>query len=136
MTGHGEPLSQKVIDYFDTTARLVKRAKQPDFSQEEWDELAALIAVDAYERVAANKGSRNWREDVALRSQWSGMIDFDTEIRRVKEVGNLVYVDLVETITANGKTNKVNTLGVFEFDAAAKISRLLTYQQAEQEPAA
>jgi len=132
----GKALSQKVIDYFDTIARLVKRAKQPDFSQKEWDALAALIAVDSFERAAANKGSRTWQEDVVLRSQWSGTIDFDTEIRRMKEVGNLVYVDLVETITANGKTNIVNTLAVFEFDMAGKISRLLTYQQAEKEAAA
>jgi hypothetical protein len=131
---HSGELAERAMAYFDINARLAKRARQPDFSQEEWHELAQLIAVDEFARVAANKGSRNWQEDLTLRSQWAGRIDFDTEIRRIKEVGNLVYVDLVETITANANVESVNTLAVFEFNASGKLSKLTTYQQVTPEP--
>ncbi len=128
-TANPGPLSRKVIEFIDTTARLVKRAKQPDFSPDEWNVLAALVAVDAFERVSANKGSRNWQEDMALRSQWSANADFDSKIRRIKELGNLVYMDIEENIRAPGQTTSVNTLGIFEFNEAGKLRKVTAYQQ-------
>ncbi len=131
-TANPGQLSQKVIEFIDTTARLVKRAKQPDFSPDEWNELAALVAVDEFERVSANKDGRNWQEDMALRSQWSANADFDSKIRRIKEAGNLVYMDIVENVTANGHTNSVNTLGIFEFNEAGKLRKVTAYQQLDR----
>jgi hypothetical protein len=126
---HLGPLGRTALRAMEITDRLVKKAKTPGFSLEEWDELAALVAVDEFRRVAANRESRDWHEDITLRHQFAVVCDFTYEIRRIAESGNVVYVDLIETITAKDGSFSVNTLGVMEFNEAGKLLRNTTYQQ-------
>lgn len=111
------------------TERLVREAKRPGFRKDAWQELAALHAVDIFQRVAANREARGWDEDVHLRHQFAVVADFSYAIRRIAEVGNLVYVDTIETVATGGDVFSVNTLGVLEFDDAGRIRKNTTYQQ-------
>ena len=82
-----------------------------------------------FRRVAANRESRDWDEDIRLRHQFAVICDFNYEIRRIAEVGNTVYVDLIETMTTPDDSFSVNTLGVMEFNEPGKLRRNTTYQQ-------
>ncbi len=109
--------------------RLVRAAKLPGFREDAWDELAALHAIDVFERIAANRESRGWDEDVRLLHQFAQLASFGHEIRRIAEVGNTVFKDVIETIVTKDDSFSVNTLGVLEFDDAGKICRSTTFQQ-------
>ena len=121
------PLARKVLANQAVMRRLLARARQPDFSFAEWSELRADYA-DEYRRVAANRDSRDWDEDVRLRHQFARHYDLDIEVRRIAQIGRTVFVDTVETIIGPDGFS-INTLGVVEFDADEKIIRTTTYQQ-------
>ena len=111
------------------TDRLVHQAKQPGFSVDAWDELAVLVVVDEFQRIAANRESRGWSEDIRLLHQFALVAEFGHQLRRITEIGNTVFMDVIETIVTNTDSFSVNTLGVVEFDDAGKISRRTTFQQ-------
>jgi len=122
-----KPLARKVLANQAVMRRLLARAKQPDFSFDEWSELRAAYADD-YRRVAANRDSRDWDEDVRLRHQFAQSYDLDIEVRRITQIGNTVFIDTIETIIGPGGFS-INTLGVVEFDNDGKIITTTTYQQ-------
>lgn len=111
------------------TDRLVRQAKQPGFSTNAWNELAELHAVDEFQRIAANREARGWDEDVRLRHQFALVADFSYQIRRIADVGKVVFVDMIETLVTKDDSFSINTLGVVEFNGAGKIVKNTTYQQ-------
>ena len=120
------PLARKVLANQALMRRLLARAQQPDFDFDEWSELRAAYA-DNYRRVAANRDSRDWDEDVRLRHQFAQSYDLDIEVRQIAQIGSTVFVDTIETIIGPGGFS-VNTLGVIEFDEDGKITTTTTYQ--------
>jgi len=123
------PNGRAALRAMEITDRLVRQAKQPGFREDAWDELAALYAVEEFQRVAANREVRDWNEDIRLRHQFALVADFGHEIRRIAEAGDVVFVDAVETIVTRDNSFSVNTLGVIEFDRAGRIRKTTTYQQ-------
>lgn len=123
------PLSAKVLEFMATIECLVARAKQPDFRMEEWEKLKEFVEPDGYERIAANRETRGWDEDLRLRDRFARIARFETGIRRIAEAGNVVYLDLVEHIILEHERFAVNSLGVFEFNDAGKLCRNISYQQ-------
>lgn len=123
------PLAAKVLAFMSTIERLVARAKQPDFRMEEWDQLKDFVEPDGYERIAANRETRGWDEDLQLRDRFARIARFETEIRRIAEAGNIVYLDIIEHIILDHERFAVNSLGVFEFNDAGKLCRNISYQQ-------
>lgn len=121
------------LQTLEITEGLVKQAGQPGFSEDAWDELAALYAVDEFQRVAANRESRDWAEDIRLKHQFALIADFSHEIRRIAEVGDTVFVDTIETVGIDGESFSVNTLGVLEFNSEGLIRKATTYQQWDPE---
>lgn len=120
---------QNALRTLEITDRLVRQAKLPGFGMAAWDEFAALVAVEAYQRVAANRESRGWDEDIRLRHQFALVADFEIEIRRIAEAGDTVFMDVIETIATKEDRFSVNTLAVLEFDGAGKLLRNTTFQQ-------
>jgi hypothetical protein len=123
------PNGRKALRGLEITERLVRQAGQPGFTEERWSELAELYAGDEFRRIAANRESRDWDEDIRLRHQFALMAEFSFSIRRIAEVGNTVYVDTIETVKIDSAEFSVNTLGVIEFNQAGLIFRSTTYQQ-------
>lgn len=121
------PLARKLLRNQAAMLRMVARAKQPGFRVSEWDELRASYA-DGFRRIAANRDSRDWDEDVRLRHEFAQRYDLDIEVRRIAQVGRTVFIDTVETIIGPGGFS-INTLGVVEFDEDERIITTTTYQQ-------
>ncbi len=142
-------LSDKVLELIRTLERLVASAKQqsvlgPDY----WDPLAALIAVDEFERVASDYSSfvrddgagsadfdaspfalevMRWPEYVEVMSQWALSPSlWEFTVQRIAELPGLVYVELEERSRrgTEGRFEVANSLSVYEFNAEGKVHRL------------
>ena len=124
---------QNLLRSLEITDRLVRQAKQPGFHEDEWNELVTLFAVEEFRRVAANREARSWHEDIRLLHQFALVAEFNHQIRRITEIGNTVFLDVIETIILKDDRFSVNTLGVIEFDAAGRIRRNTTFQQWDPE---
>ncbi len=124
------PHSRKVLAYGECIERTVKAAKNPDFGDEGWAELEAMLNVRAFIRVGNFKEVMTWPQYRAMLTQWGTTTDFWSNFRRISEVGNLVFLELEEHNTPQGGTETVvNSLSLYEFDAAGKLVHLDIYLQ-------
>ena len=122
-------LSRKVLDYSLIMKNLVDRAKQPGFSAESWSPLAALVAVEEFERVGNFKEVMNWPDYVAFLTGWAMSSEWEGSFKRVTESGNLVFLELEERSKIGGHSSTVNSVSVYEFNAAGKLRHLDIYLQ-------
>ena len=120
------PLTRKVMQYQDTVRQLVPTVKTP----EDWAPLASLIAIDRFERIGTFLDVQNWQQYTEMLSGWAQSVDsFETTVRRVSELPELVYFEIEERHFFGGSAHVVNSMTVFEFDAAAKICHVDVYLQ-------
>jgi hypothetical protein len=120
------PLTRKVIQYQDTVRRLVPTAKTPD----DWAPLGSLIATDKFERIGTFLEVQNWQQYTEMLSGWAQSVDsFETTVRRVSELSDLVYFEIEERHFFGDKAHVVNSMTVFQFDTDAKISNVAVYLQ-------
>ena len=120
------PLTRVVLDYTRTMERLVPSVKGPD----DWAPLAEFVAVDRFERVGTSRELYGWRQYAEMLTRWAGSIaKFETAVRRVSELPDLVYFEVEERHFAGGEVHVVNSMSVFGFDAHHKIQRLDVYLQ-------
>jgi hypothetical protein len=120
------PLTRKVMQHQDIVRQLVPTVKTPD----DWAPLASLIAVDDFERVGTFLEVQNWQQYAEMLTGWANSVDsFETSVRRVTEVSQLVYFEIEERHFFGGNAHVVNSMSVFEFDDAAKISHVNVYLQ-------
>lgn len=78
MDDHG-PLAQRVLDYQDVMKRLVPTVNTP----EDWAPLAALVAVDEFERIGTRREVQDWQAYTQLLTRWGGAIEkFETTVQR------------------------------------------------------
>ena len=130
--GNG-PLSRKVLDFEAELRRLVKAAKTPGFTPADWAPLAEFIAVDDFERVGTWLEVMDWPQYAAFLTQWAGAsLGFDTTVRRVSEVPGLVYLEIEERHKRPDGVPVVNSMSVYEFNAAGKIRHLDVYLQQQR----
>jgi hypothetical protein len=123
---HLGPLTQKVMQYQDTVRQLVPTAKTP----EDWAPLASLIAIDRFERIGTFLEVQNWQQYAEMLTAWANSVDsFETTVRRVTELSELVYFEIEERHFFGDHTHVVNSMTVFEFDADAKICHVDVYLQ-------
>ena len=123
-------LTERVLDFEATVKRLVKAAKNPGFTAADWAPLAELVATGEFERIGTWMEVMNWPQYTEFMTQWARSSQgFDTVLRRVSELPGLVYLELEERHTRDGGVAAVNSLSVFEFNAAGKIRHLDVYLQ-------
>lgn len=124
------PLARKVMHYGDVMERTVVAAKAPGFGDSGWDELAALLDTERFERVGNDKAAMGWEVYRGLLTGWATTTDFWSEFRRISEVGNVVFLELTEHNTPRGGAESVvNSMSVYEYDAAGKLVHLDIYLQ-------
>ena len=124
--GEPGPLARTVLEYQDVMKQLVPTVK----TQEDWEPLSSLVAVDEFERVGTRREVQNWQEYTQLLTHWAGAIErFETTVQRVSELPGLVYFAAEERHFGGQEITVVNSLSVFEFDADEKIRRLSVYLQ-------
>jgi hypothetical protein len=120
------PLTRKVLDYQETVRQLVPTVKTP----QDWAPLGRLIAIDRFERIGTFLGVQNWQQYTEMLTGWANSVDsFETTVRRVTELPQLVYFEVEERHILAGRAHVVNSMTVFEFDADAKICHLDVYLQ-------
>jgi len=129
-TGH----SRKVLEYSLLMKRLVDEAKQPGFSAASWAPLAELLAVDEFERVGNFKEVMNWQDYVGFLTNWAVSSEWECSFKRVTESGGVVFLELEERSKTGEYRSVVNSMSVYEFNAAGKIRHIDIYLQMELPP--
>ena len=120
------PLTRKVMQYQDTVRQLVPMVKTP----EDWAPLASLIAIDRIERIGTFLEVQNWRQYPEMLTGWAHSVDsFETTVRRVSELPQLVYFEIEERHFLGDNAHVVNSMTVFEFDTDANICHIDVYLQ-------
>ncbi|HXY64413.1 MAG TPA: hypothetical protein VEI45_08705 [Mycobacterium sp.] len=124
--GEMGPLTRKVMQYQETVRQLVPTVK----TAEDWAPLAALIAIDRFERIGTYLEVQNWQQYAEMLTGWANSVDsFETTVRRVNELSELVYFEIEERHFFGGHAHVVNSMSVFQFDADAKICHVAVYLQ-------
>ena len=128
----GGALARKVLQYGDIIERTVKAAKAPGFTAAGWSELEALLSAD-FTRTGNDRVTMGWDVYRGLLTGWATTTDFWSEFRRISQAGNLVFLELTEHNTPSsaggGAESVVNSLSLYEFDAAGKLRHLDIYLQ-------
>ncbi|HYD48368.1 MAG TPA: hypothetical protein VEB21_08480 [Terriglobales bacterium] len=122
-------LARKALDYTETMKNLVDAAKAPDFSSEQWDDLAAFVDTAAFERVGNFKEVMAWPEYVGFLDGWARSSEWECSFKRLTQNDHLVIVELEERSNVGGVTSAVNSVLVYEFDEVGKIRHLDIYLQ-------
>jgi hypothetical protein len=75
--------SRTVLEYSQTTKRLVDAAKDPDFTSADWAPLAELIDVDNFVRVGPFKEVMDWTSYAEFLTNWAKSSEWDCEFQRL-----------------------------------------------------
>lgn len=130
MADADKPLTRAVLEYGAVFKRLTNQAREPGFTIEDWTPLAALVAVDEFERVGCFKEIVNWDQYVRLLHQWAPTLsDWDSTLKHVTEADGRVFLELEERATTGETTDVVNSMSVYEFNPAGKLVHLDIYLQ-------
>lgn len=120
------PLTRRVFDYERVIRRLVPEIRDGA----DWAQLAELVSVNEFERIGTFMEVHDWNGYAEMLTRWASSIDsFETTVRRIREVGNLVYFEIEERHWRGEDIRTVNTMTVFEFDSQEKIRHLAVYSQ-------
>jgi hypothetical protein len=120
------PLTRKVLDYTQAMQRLVPGITSPA----DWDPLVEFVAVDDFERVGTFLEVQDWRQYTEMLTGWASATErFETTVRRISELGDLVYFEIEERHFRGGSAHVVNSMTVFAFDENGKIRHLDVYLQ-------
>jgi hypothetical protein len=125
------PLSAKVFEYEKIVKDLVARAKQPGYTRDDWAPLTEMIAVDDFERIGIWREKMAWEAYLDFMVPWAESKDFDTRLRRITELGNLVFFEIEEHHIRDGGFTIVNSMNVYEFNDDRKIQHLDVYLQGQ-----
>jgi hypothetical protein len=72
-----------------------------------------------------------WEAYLDFMVPWAESKDFDTRLRRITEVGNLVFFEIEEHHIRDGGFTIVNSMNVYEFNDDGKIQHLDVYLQGQ-----
>jgi hypothetical protein len=121
-----DTLTEKVLEYSDTIRRTVPTVRTPD----DWAPVAALVAVEDFERVGTFLEVQDWNAYTEMLTAWANGIErFETVVRRISQIDNLVYYEIEERHVVGQRTTVLNSLTVFEFDDAGKVRHLDVFAQ-------
>jgi len=120
------PLTRKVLEYTKAMEGLVPTVQSP----EDWAPLAAFVAVDEFGRVGVFMETQDWRQYVEMLTRWAaGNDSFETTVRRISEIDDLVYYEIEERHFRGDAVHVVNSMTVFAFNDEGKICHLDVYVQ-------
>lgn len=124
-------LSRKVLQYSEAFTQIVGKTKEPGFSDADWEPLEALVDVDNFEREGVFLGAKaeliGWEQYKKYISQYGGATAWEGTLRRITEVPGLVILELEERNTRNGVTDVSNTVTIYQFNDAGKLTHLDVY---------
>jgi hypothetical protein len=111
------PRAKRALAWGDTMSAVANGTAQG------WDLLLPMIDADRFVRRGNEREELAWPEYRKLLDQWvehNG--DYQKALRRISEVGNVVYMDFDEWPTAkDGSCNPLRSISIYEFDEADRI---------------
>jgi len=110
--------------FVEIVTEIAREAKLPGYGIEAWNRLAPLVAMDQFLLVGRGKQQLDWAGAVAAMDKWARISSFDSALRRLEEVGALVFMELDEWDMMENPEAKLRTMTVFEFDAVGKLFRI------------
>ncbi len=122
-------LARKVLDYSLVMKRLVDEAKQPGFSLASWAPLAEYVDTAKFERVGNFLEVMTWADYIGFLTGWAMTSEWEGSFKRVTTNGNVVLLELEERSRVGAHTSLVNSVSVYEFNAAGKLAHLDIYLQ-------
>jgi hypothetical protein len=124
-------LSRKVLQYSERFLQIINKIKQPGFSEADWAPLEQLVDVRNFQRMGVFLTARvevsNWQQYKGFITQYGGVTSWEGTLRRITEVPGLVYLELEERNTSNNVTDISNTVTIYKFTEAGKLSNLDVY---------
>ncbi|MFC5751341.1 hypothetical protein [Actinomadura rugatobispora] len=126
--------ARTVLEYGMTTKRIVDGAKRPGFTAGDWAPLAALVAVEEFERVGTFKEVMTWEEYVGFLTGWAPSAEWACLFRRITETPDRIFLELEERSTVGGHESVANSVSVYEFDGTGKIRHIDVYLQMAPPP--
>lgn len=124
------PLSKIVLQYSDIHDELVKRAKEPGFTIADWAPLAELVDVETFQRVGTFREQIDWAQYTQMLTEFAGAASWEGTFKAISEFPDRVFLELEERISRpDGECDVINSVSVFRFNAARKITRLDIYMQ-------
>jgi hypothetical protein len=125
------PLSRKVLQYSAIMKQLVDKAKQHGFTERDWTTaMQDLVDFDHFQRIGNNLEVQTWPEYTRLLTAWAATAQWENTFKRITEVPGRVYLELEErSVLPNGQHTTVNSVSVYEFNAAGKLHHLDIYLQ-------
>jgi hypothetical protein len=124
-------LARKVIEYSEHFTLIVEKIKQKTSTESDWARMEELVDVQNFRRVgvflANTAETSTWSQYKNLVTQYGGMTHWEGTLRRITEVPGLVFLELEERNTRNGITDIANTVTIYKFNQANKLSQLDVY---------
>jgi hypothetical protein len=124
-------LARKVLQYSENFLRIVNKIKRPGIRESDWAPLEELVDVKNFRRLGVFLTERaeisDWPQYKELITQYGGMTAWEGTLRRITEVPGLVFLELEERNTRDGVTDVSHTVTIYEFNSAAKLSKLDVY---------
>ncbi len=131
---HGK-LSLRVLAFLKTMNGIVAAGKQPDFTEARWNALTPMVDVDHFRRVGNFGEVMNWKDYTPMLTKWVQHSWWQGRIRRISEVGNLVYLEAEERMSTKGEVRDdggydiLHSLSVYEFGKDGKLTGLWVYDE-------
>jgi hypothetical protein len=124
-------LARKVLEYSLIYKRVTDKAGSGTVAASDFDEIAQLIDVEAFERIGIAKEVMRWPEYAQFMADYANTSIWEGSFKRVTETPGLVFLELEERggRSDGSESYVVNTLTVYEFNAAGKIKHLDVYLQ-------
>ena len=124
-------LSRKVLQYCENFRRLADKIRQQRFSEADWAPIEELADTQNFQRVGVFLTNRvevsDWQHYKKIITQYGGVTSWEGTLRRITEVSGLVFLELEERNTKDGVTDVSNTVTIYKFNDAGKLSKLDVY---------
>jgi hypothetical protein len=124
-------LSRNVLLYAERFLQLINKIKKPGFKESDWAPLEELVDVQNFRRVGVFLTPRvevsNWQQYKGFLTEYGGITSWEGTLRRITEVPGLVFLEMEERNTRNGVTDIANTVTIYKFNEAGKLSHLDVY---------
>jgi len=128
MTANLGPLAKISLRF---SEMVEERATGKGCTEADWAPVGELVAIDKFERIGAYLEVMTWKEYVKFLTQWAGSTRFESTVKRISEIGRVVFYEIEERHYKGDDFIRKNVIAVYEFDDKNKIRHLDIYEQAK-----
>ena len=124
-------LSRKVLQYCDGFNRIAQKLKRGDFSEADWAPMEEMVDTKNFVRLGVFSKPQSevidWPTYKKYVTQYAGATSWEGTLRRITETPGLVHLELEERNTRDGMMDVSNTVTIYRFNQAGKLTNLDVY---------